>query len=102
MNKLTENNTYEVTMAAVSTFDGDCDTLTMSFRVREDMCESDFKEAVRAAVKEFSETPEYNGNPINWSDFWTFVPNSICEKYGFLKCTDAYEFGQVVWEEKLL
>lgn len=61
-----------------------------------------FKKAVKATVKEFSETPEYDGKRIDWSYFWGLVPNSICMKYGFMKCEESPEFDAVDWEEKLL
>lgn len=51
----------------------------------------DFKKAAMDASKEYCLTEEgkrtFEGNCccFNWGDFDTYVPNSICEKYGIKK-----------------
>lgn len=51
----------------------------------------DFEQAAIAASKEYcltedgKRTFEGNCNCFNWGDFDTYVPNSICEKYGVRK-----------------
>ena len=51
----------------------------------------DVLEAIKLVVKGFINTKEGrtiyedNNNEFNWGDFIRFIPNSMCEKYGFKK-----------------
>lgn len=51
----------------------------------------DVLEAIKLVVKDFINTKEGrtiyedNNNEFNWGDFIRFIPNPMCEKYGFKK-----------------
>lgn len=55
----------------------------------------DLEEAISKAITEYCGTPDgnmfyqKNGYKINYSDFKKYVPNNICEKYGFLKIEET-------------
>lgn len=55
----------------------------------------DAVEACKAAAREYVATQEgvnvygLKRESFNWTDFNTFVPNSVCEKYGFIKLDTA-------------
>ena len=67
----------------------------------------DIKQAVLDACKEYCQTEEgkavYDGNccSFNWGDFDTYVPNKICEKYGFRKL-NSVTAEQVSFDEQLV
>lgn len=65
--------------------------------------------AVKAACTDYCTTEEglriYEGNCgcFNWGDFVCYVPNEICEKYGFSKHTnDIVSDLEVDWDEHLV
>lgn len=67
----------------------------------------DIDDAVKSACEEYCKTDEgkeiYKSNCycFNWGDFNTYVPNSICEKYGIMKI--AGDLGMhVTYNEQLV
>ena len=79
--------------------------LTMTFRVNQDV---DIVNAVKDASKEFIQTElgrslyAYNCYYFNWADFWSNVPNEICEKHGFSKIDSGISDFEVDWDEQLV
>lgn len=69
--------------------DGSDRTVTQAFDVPDE--EFDLVEAVEKAAEDYVTTAEglkffaYNCGRFNWCDFVAYVPNEICEKYGFKK-----------------
>ena len=70
----------------------------------------DLREAVRNACTEYCKTEEGkkvyedNCNSFNWGDFELHVPNSICEKHGFVKVSmdmqdDEFDFNEQLVNE---
>lgn len=69
----------------------------------------DFKKAAKDASREYCLTEEgkrtFEGNYryFNWEDFDTYVPNSICEKYGIKKLesniAEGFYFDQQLVDE---
>lgn len=67
------------------------------------------EQAVMAACKEYclteegKRTYECNCNSFNWGDFDSYVPNEICEKYGFKKLqsiiAEEFAFDQQLVDE---
>lgn len=88
---MTENNTIRLITAVA--YDGtDIMVLPMPFGVCGEC--PDLTKAVRDACADYLGTDEGKatyascGNRFDWSDFWTMVPNSFCEKHGFVKLDD--------------
>jgi hypothetical protein len=69
--------------------------------------EDDIRVAVQSACNEYVRTPEgkknyeYNCSSFNWGDFG-YVPNSICEKYGFRQVSSDINDFDVDWDEELV
>jgi hypothetical protein len=63
------------------------------------------KKAVRYYTKRTSEeraTYEMNCQAFNWGDFYNFVPNEICQRFGFRKEEDVPELTvETVFGEQL-
>ena len=68
----------------------------------------DVVEACKEATREFVATTDglktYIGNCdcFNWADFEAYVPNDICEKYGFRKIDSDVANIDVNWDEQLI
>lgn len=80
-------------------------TLVMLFEVPNE--EFDLEDAVRKASVDYCKTKdgadvfEENCNCFNWGDFYTYVPNSFCEKYGF-SIIKSFETIDVYFDEQLV
>jgi hypothetical protein len=78
--------------------------LTIMFEVDDGV---DLMEAVRKASEEYIRTEagraamNYSGGSFNWADFDMYVPNEICEKYGFRKM-DGCLSQETSWDEQLI
>ena len=68
----------------------------------------DILKAVKDASLEYCKTDEgkdtftHNCDCFNWADFNMFVPNTICQKYGFLKIGDCLDTFNVNFDEQLV
>ena len=57
----------------------------------------DIKAAIKSAASEYIKTKkgkeiyQNNKDSFCWGDFYLYVPNKICKKYGFWKVPDEYE-----------
>ena len=84
----------------------DTRTLVINLEVfKEDI---DVIEACKEAAREFTATNDGLGTYIsncecfNWADFEMYVPNDICEKYGFRKINSDVANIDVNWDEQLI
>lgn len=65
-------------------------------------------DAIKLACSSFIKTEEgkavyeYNCGCFNLADFQVNVPNSICEKFGFRKISEAYSEDDIDWDEDLV
>lgn len=68
----------------------------------------DIIEACKEATREFTATDDgfntyiNNCKCFNWADFEMYVPNDICEKYGFRKIDSNVTNIDVNWDEQLI
>ena len=97
-----------ITITAVRRDGFRCDTLSMEFAVLDPDRNFDLRTAITQACQEYItqtktgyETYTYGNGDFNWADFWTEVPNAICEKHGFRKITDSRSLPDVDWDETL-
>lgn len=106
-NFLFESKWNPKVFVATETDGFDTTTLVMVVEVADGVC---FEQAAKLAsaeycsIKEGMLTYEGNCNCFNWGDFDTYVPNSICEKYGIRKIQSnvagEFNFDQQLVEEK--
>ena len=84
------------------------DTRTMSIELEVFKEDIDVLDAIKEACREYTTTENglktYIGNCdcFNWADFDMYVPNEICEKYGFRKIKSDVSNIDVNWDEQLV
>ena len=100
------NRKWEQRIIITSEMDGlDIINLVLSVEVAEGV---DFEQAAILASTEYCLTEEgrevYAGNcnNFNWGDFNTYVPNTICEKYGIRKIDDIAVCEGVSFDQQLV
>lgn len=99
--------TSDRVMIIASESDG-LNTRIVPIELRVSKSVTDLMGAVRNACTEYCKTEEgkktyiYNCNNFNWGDFAANVPNSICKKYGFIKCDEPSETCDVDFNEQLV
>ena len=97
-----------ITMTAVRRDGYKCHTQPMTFIITSADENFNLQTAVQAACREYItqtrtgyENWAYNSFEFNWADFWSEVPNTICEKHGFRKLQDAARLPDVNMDECL-
>lgn len=100
-----EDSSDTKVILAIDQCEENCHILPIAIRITDEAKCKDIHASVRKACEEWvgmeegCRIYEQNNGTWDWEDFQKHVPNSICEKYGFVKL-DA-ETEQVVFDEQL-
>ena len=94
------------TVVAIERDGLDVRVLSLQFDVPN--AEFDLKDAVCKASTDYCKTSdgrmvyEDNCSYFNWADFARYVPQEICEKYGFRRIDSVVSDIEVDWDEQLV
>lgn len=101
-----ENDT-DITTFTVQEHEG-LHTNLLTFVIRVLTKPLDVSMALKRAVEEFSETPDFkdlhesNGNSFNWGDIPDTLPEAICRSHGFQIIQTNTQYDEVDWNEQLI